>query len=74
MPALHVVLLAMKRNQAVKTISLSPEIMASGMARAKAFGLKFSHYIGMLIERDVESGETELVIRAKPSGGSHATI
>jgi hypothetical protein len=54
----------MKRAHAVKTLSLPHEVLRKGMERAGLFRMKFSHYIGLLIERDYASGTRKIVIVA----------
>jgi hypothetical protein len=46
-------------------ISLPTDVLAKGQQRAALFRMKFSHYIGMLIEKDCERGSDTITIHAR---------
>ena len=48
-------------------ISLPEDVLIKGKVRASLFRMKFSHYLGMLIDRDYESGGDTMWIHAKPN-------
>lgn len=43
-----------------KSITLPPDLLEGGKARAKAEGRRFANYVAWLIRRDLENAQREL--------------
>ena len=70
-----VVIEIMESERRIKPIgiSLPCDVVLKGKERAAAFRMKFSHYIGMLIEKDYEQGKTSITIHARPPDDESGT-